>query len=710
MRFNKIINIALSCTLLFASCAEHDMVHDGEGYLDLSVTCDEALQIVPVSKAGEDAQAISLAVYDSDGNIVEQWDDASQVTEPIAMPTGKYKAVASLGEESGPAAFDSPYYKGESEFTVRPGAMSTVDIVCTLSSVKVTAEMSAEIKDDFQYELKVSNGAGELAFTEETLHQEGYFTVTGSLEWTLELVNASNERFVFTDRYEGVSAAQHYKLAFSVVREENGPEGAADVRILVDDSLNEPKIHDVVLIIDKAAPTVSGPDAIVRYMADKSHDTQVALSSGLPFTAISLTHDDAALAAAGVPAMSDLMSMSDYSVLEQAGINVHADGDSMTFDFAPLADRLPIGKYTLRLVSANTTGKQVEKVITIDVLSSMGSLTLDPWAKFVHFKGSWLSQNTPAGLSVQYRRSGESQWNSADAAYVTVNETDKKVSGFICGLNASASYEVRLVASNENGATVSAATEAAPQLYNMSFDDWCDENGGAPYASNANPKIWDTANGGTKSMSVYPTTQEKNDVISGSAVRMESTYASMMGIGKFAAGNIYTGTFLEVSLSPMGATLDWGVPISGRPLGLKGYYKYAPVAIDYVGSGYEHLKGQSDICQVQAALLNWSAPFEINTGKNQFVDFSKSNKTVLAHNDILDVTTNGKWVPFNMYLSYRNITTRPTYVIVAACASRYGDYFTGGKGSVMWVDEFEFVYDPMDLSEEDRNAFFALFK
>jgi hypothetical protein len=63
-----------------------------------------------------------------------------------------------------------------------------------------------------------------------------------------------------------------------------------------------------------------------------------------------------------------------------------------------------------------------------------------------------------------------------------------------------------------------------------------------------------------------------------------------------------------------------------------------------------------------------------------------------------------------MYLSYRNITTRPTYVIVAACASRYGDYFTGGKGSVMWVDEFEFVYDPMDLSEEDRNAFFALFK
>ena len=58
MRFNKIINIALSCTLLFASCAEHDMVHDGEGYLDLSVTCDEALQIVPVSTVAELVKAV----------------------------------------------------------------------------------------------------------------------------------------------------------------------------------------------------------------------------------------------------------------------------------------------------------------------------------------------------------------------------------------------------------------------------------------------------------------------------------------------------------------------------------------------------------------------------------------------------------------------------------------------------------------------------
>ena len=35
-------------------------------------------------------------------------------------------------------------------------------------------------------------------------------------------------------------------------------------------------------------------------------------------------------------------------------------------------------------------------------------------------------------------------------------------------------------------------------------------------------------------------------------------------------------------------------------------------------------------------------------------------------------------------------------------ASRYGDYFTGGKGSVLLLDEFELIYDPAELTEAER--------
>ena len=34
----------------------------------------------------------------------------------------------------------------------------------------------------------------------------------------------------------------------------------------------------------------------------------------------------------------------------------------------------------------------------------------------------------------------------------------------------------------------------------------------------------------------------------------------------------------------------------------------------------------------------------------------------------------------------------PKYVVISACASSLGDYFTGGVGSVLYVDEFEFIY------------------
>ena len=35
----------------------------------------------------------------------------------------------------------------------------------------------------------------------------------------------------------------------------------------------------------------------------------------------------------------------------------------------------------------------------------------------------------------------------------------------------------------------------------------------------------------------------------------------------------------------------------------------------------------------------------------------------------------------------------PTYIVVVASASKYGDYFTGGDGSVLFIDDFSLEYD-----------------
>ena len=47
---------------------------------------------------------------------------------------------------------------------------------------------------------------------------------------------------------------------------------------------------------------------------------------------------------------------------------------------------------------------------------------------------------------------------------------------------------------------------------------------------------------------------------------------------------------------------------------------------------------------------------------------------------------------FTIDIKYRSLTRKPTYVLVVCSSSKYGDYFTGSTSSVLYLDEFEFVY------------------
>ena len=61
-----------------------------------------------------------------------------------------------------------------------------------------------------------------------------------------------------------------------------------------------------------------------------------------------------------------------------------------------------------------------------------------------------------------------------------------------------------------------------------------------------------------------------------------------------------------------------------------------------------------------------------------------------------DGNVNG-YVQFTIPLEYRNLN-EPTYIVISGAASRYGDYFTGGLGSTLYLDEIELIYDPEQLT------------
>ena len=52
-----------------------------------------------------------------------------------------------------------------------------------------------------------------------------------------------------------------------------------------------------------------------------------------------------------------------------------------------------------------------------------------------------------------------------------------------------------------------------------------------------------------------------------------------------------------------------------------------------------------------------------------------------------------EYTPFTLELEYRDTDRIPTYIVIVASASKYGDYFTGGDGSVLFLDDFTLEYD-----------------
>ena len=110
---------------------------------------------------------------------------------------------------------------------------------------------------------------------------------------------------------------------------------------------------------------------------------------------------------------------------------------------------------------------------------------------------------------------------------------------------------------------------------------------------------------------------------------MESKFVGVGSIGKFAAGNLFIGTYKETDGS--NGILDFGKPFTARPTKLRGHYKYTTAPIAYVSYGYEHLKEKPDTCAIYVALGDWPEPVEIRTNPSNLAVFNKNDSHVIAY-------------------------------------------------------------------------------
>lgn len=296
----------------------------------------------------------------------------------------------------------------------------------------------------------------------------------------------------------------------------------------------------------------------------------------------------------------------------------------------------------------------------------------------------------------EYKKADSEEWVLIPEENVTIDGIN--ISAMITGLQPETEYCVRLTVDDEVLPDKSFCTCRPYQLYNIGFDEWYLEGKiWYPYAKGTSPNVWDSANPGAATY-IGSSTQPSDDVaVSGEgkkAAQMESKNAVIA----FAAGNLYIGKFGRIN--GVGAILDWGVEFSDKPMGLKGYYKYSPMTISHAKAPYLDLIGNAlDKCQIQIFLTDWDKPFTVNTLAGQFVDL-QNDPNIIAYGKLESDETVAEYREFYIPLEYRDKTRTPKYIVISCCASYLGDYFTGGEGSKLLVDEFELVYDE-PLPEEE---------
>lgn len=313
---------------------------------------------------------------------------------------------------------------------------------------------------------------------------------------------------------------------------------------------------------------------------------------------------------------------------------------------------------------------------------------VDAWSKVV-----WAYGEGPADVEngFEYRLDSDSEWTPVPAQYVTQNQ-----GAFYCyipHLQPLSDYVVRSVSGDNKGNEVHVKTQATADIPDGDFEQWHKDSKDmwCPWDAGGS-RFWDTGNGG--SITLRQNLTEPSDHTptgSGKSARCETRFVSLFGIGKLGSGSIFTGEYLRTDGT--NGVLGFGRPWNLRPTRLKGYFQYSAADINYASTEFADLKGRPDTCHIYVALTDWTAPLEIRTKPSERKLFDKNADYVIGYGELVFSGEMSAFKPFEILIHYNDTQRVPSYLQITCSASKYGDYFTGGAGSLLFVDQFSFDYD-----------------
>ena len=740
--------VGMACLCLACSRDDRALL-DGEGTLRLRAQVNDEVQII--SRAGAPEGETSpeeelkkncrVRIYKGEKLIYKHAGWNATLQEPgLSLSSGAYRVRITSGD-SVDASFDKKYYEGNKSFEICQAQTTPVEVVCnvmnTLAKVVFDASLEPYLeKGEVSVAVDVDGGSLTYPYQKEAAEAKtGYYSLPQGKEYlicTFTGVAKNGRKFTQTNRIESAKKSTLYTLTYKISDLETPApptdEGGAFIDLKVDETPLAKKEEEILIYQRPQFRAVNQSEEVDMKQPwflelNSQIQPEVKIYTSTPLAEASVTSEvftKLGLASAEL----NLMDKATRAALLEKGITVTSQEKLLTMNWGnSLNDLLKEeGEHHIIYKATDTAveGNAAARTNTIDWTISVSNANIRAvnipypyqiWADRVTLYAEVINGRTldpNAQLSFRYRKKEDSNW--IDNIQAKLGENKKTItSDEIKGLTPGTTYEYQVLEGDKvSNQTCEFTTEAALQLPNSGFENW---SGATPMLIHGSGEemFWDSGNHGSSSFSLAAvdlTTKASDFKVEGNySAKLESKKV----VVKFAAGNLFVGSYLKTDGTD--GILGWGRPWKSRPLALRGYVRYMPKACEN-----EKFPDGMDRGIIYVAIGDWTGaeydknwPIVIQTKKpdTELFNPEKGSYTgdgIIAYGEkILQGEVKGAdggMIEFTIPLDYRSYERMPKSIIVVASASQYGDYFIGGIGSTMWLDDLELIYEESKLSKQ----------
>lgn len=709
------------CAAMLSGCkADSAFNTEEEGVLRLQLVVNSNLTR---AVENEDYLRSNCVLYISgDGNLLYKYKGLENVPSEIHMKNGNYVAEAWTGDSVG-ASFDKKFFRGYEPFSISGGQTSVV-VKCKIANVAASVNpttIDPEVMKDWKVEF--SHSRASLDITEDTQSEKGYFMMPNAdkdLHYTISGKRADGKDFIKEGVIENVERAHEYVLNFSYTPD-NSQVGGAFIKIVIDDQIMEENSE----IPMYSKPSIKGEnfDIEKQIIGNPGDFGSEAIAKVSAFGGIkTLVLSSADYAIMGWPGnnlnLADLTS-SPTQTMHSLGITwdmAHNGDKNLTTSFIHLAPSFLNSlaerptEYTIGVTATDIYGKENRATIRIavgpdaivydDPLTAEAPDQSNPMAILSHSATLSVTVNDPeaANARLEYREDGETAWKTASLG---TRASGTRLTVTLKNLKPGTRYEYRAATDTFEGESMYFTTESIFAIPNASMEQWSNFTGDNKVlmpSDDGTKKFWDTGNHGSSTMGVNITNPTTSLFHLGSkAAELKSQFVGLGIVGKFAAGNIFAGTYDETDGT--NGILTFGQPYNGtHPTKLRVWVNYRPgTGINKKGANANYIaEGAQDIAQIYTALT--TEPIQIRTNPQKLKLFNPTEDCVIAYgqhtfegnfgadNQLMQID-----IPYEYYEKANS--RKPLCLVIVCSASKYGDFFSGGEGSTLIVDDFELIYE-----------------